>query len=155
MPKIPPTCTNCRGNHPANYSKCLALLAFLAKRSSIKAQQTLYTQERNNPSQQFFPELQKRSHHASTRFNLVPQLQGSTKVPATYANITFGKAPATRTPSPVGDDPLQKLGEVKASDLDIFLRIIDLIQIHYVNCTSTYDKVKATVRIVKELEIGP
>ena len=33
-PETPSTCTNCGGNHPANFSKCLALLAFLAKRNS-------------------------------------------------------------------------------------------------------------------------
>ena len=30
--ETPPTCANCKGNHPANYSKCPALLASLAKK---------------------------------------------------------------------------------------------------------------------------
>ncbi|CAD1472697.1 unnamed protein product, partial [Heterotrigona itama] len=33
--EIPPMCTNCKGSHPANYSKCPAFLAFLAKRDAI------------------------------------------------------------------------------------------------------------------------
>ena len=34
----PPTCSNCQGNHTANYSKCPALLFYLAKKTTFKTQ---------------------------------------------------------------------------------------------------------------------
>ncbi|CAD1471971.1 unnamed protein product, partial [Heterotrigona itama] len=41
-PETSPTCANCKDAHPANYSKCPVLLAFLAKKttSTVKTQHT-------------------------------------------------------------------------------------------------------------------
>ncbi|CAD1480639.1 unnamed protein product, partial [Heterotrigona itama] len=33
--QVPATCTNCRGNHPVNYLRCPALLAFPVKKNKI------------------------------------------------------------------------------------------------------------------------
>lgn len=47
----------------------------------------------------------------------------------------------------------QKLDAIQNTDLDLFLRIIDLIQKHYIYCTNNLDRVKATIRIIKDLEV--
>ncbi|CAD1480635.1 unnamed protein product [Heterotrigona itama] len=43
IPEAPPTCANCKGAHPANYSKCPILLAFSAKKIASNVL-TQYTQ---------------------------------------------------------------------------------------------------------------
>ena len=53
-----------------------------------------------------------------------------------------------------GEDIIHILDDVKTKDLDMFLKIISLIKKHYANCTNTYDRVKATILIVKEIEAG-
>ena len=50
---------------------------------------------------------------------------------------------------------LNTLEEVNTADLDLFLKIIELIQKHYTKCTNNLDRVKATILIVKELEACP
>ena len=49
----------------------------------------------------------------------------------------------------------QILHAIQNTDLDLFLRIIDFIQKHYVNCKNNLDRVRATICIIKELEAGP
>ena len=49
---------------------------------------------------------------------------------------------------------MHNLEDLKTADLDMFLKIISLIKKHYTNCTNTYDRVKATILIVKEIEDG-
>ena len=150
-----PTCTNCGGEQPANYSNCLALLAFMAKRNNFKTQQIQHNQEPYAPSKQHFPDLNNRTLHPPTLYPTGLQPLGHTRTTSTYASITSGHAPATRTPTPAAEDVAHRLKEVKATDLDIFLKILDLMQRYYVNCHSIYEKVQATVRIIKELETGP
>ena len=48
-------------------------------------------------------------------------------------------------------DLSEQIGQLKSADLDLFLKIIALIQKHYLNCTNNRDKVKTTMLIVKEL----
>lgn len=36
-----PRCVNCQGKHPVNYSKCLAFIKFVDKKSSLQQQQTV------------------------------------------------------------------------------------------------------------------
>ena len=65
------TCTNCGGAHPANYSKCSALIAFLAKKNTRRAVQNQAAPQAYTPTAQAFPGLTKMSlflhplHHTS------------------------------------------------------------------------------------------
>ena len=51
-------------------------------------------------------------------------------------------------------DLTNQIDQLKTTDLDHFLRIISLIQKHYINCTNNLDRVKATILIIKKLENG-
>ncbi|CAD1480415.1 unnamed protein product, partial [Heterotrigona itama] len=91
---------------PPNYSKCPALLAFLAKRDAHKNQ----IQPNNNTSHpQAFPTSK-------------PPYYTTITSQATYANITAKQAPENNEST-----IKETLAEIKSSDLDLFLRIIELI----------------------------
>ena len=66
---------------------------------------------------------------------------------------------ARQTSSPRAPAPNEYKGhtifdEIRSSDLDTFLRIIELIKKHYIKDTNNLDRVKTTIQIVKELEAG-
>ena len=44
----------------------------------------------------------------------------------------------------------KKLDDAENTNLDPFLRILDLIQKYYVNCTNNLERLKATILIIKE-----
>ena len=81
----------------------------------------------------------------------------SRNTPHAYARALTGKNPpheTTDTLSNPGNTISSALSEVKDSDLDTFLKILDLIRKHYTKCTTNLERVKATMMIVKELESG-
>ena len=71
------------------------------------------------------------------------------------ANVTPRHAFSLRIPSPTENTVPETLDEIKSIDLDIFLRKLELIQNHYIKCSSNLGRIKATVQIVKEFEVGP
>ena len=154
-PEAPPTCTNCQRNH-TNYSKCPALLAYLAKRNSYKNQQLPNTYSPHQLAPQAYPSLPNTAKTESktpspintpdTRNRLHSYANALTRqtLPQEYSSIN------TNLNSPIEN----ALVEVKHSDLDIFFRILELIQKYYTKCTSNIERVRATMFIVKELEVG-
>ena len=44
-----------------------------------------------------------------------------------------------------------QIDDIKATDLDQFLKIISLVQKYYTKCTNNLERVRATILIVKEL----
>lgn len=50
------------------------------------------------------------------------------------------------------DQTAESIKQIQSSDLDLFLKIMTLIQKHYIKCTNNLERVKATILIVKELE---
>ena len=154
-----PTCVNCKGPHPANYTKCPALLSFLTKRNQHKIQQKSTAPRQPpphppTPTQLAYPALSKVSAKPH------PPLQANslhTESPCfqnTYANMVARKPSPPTTPLPPQTNSITNLEDIKISGLELFMRIIDLIRKHYINCTNNLDRVMATARIVAELDAG-
>lgn len=148
-PSTPAKCINCSGDYPANYSKCPALLAFLQKRSkktNPKKPKPLLTIQQTD-----FPHIKtKPTTHFSQFTPTPPSLPTPTHTIKSYAQATISSPPS---PPPQTTDNLNdQLDALKSSDLDLFLRILDLIQIHYLPCKNNVDRVKATIQIIKKLD---
>ena len=66
---VPPTCANCKGNHPVNFSQCPALLAFLAKKNAhsttMKPTRKLLFSPPQLPNFPYLP--YKKSEHPNTK----------------------------------------------------------------------------------------
>ena len=156
---VPPTCCNCRGTHPANYSKCPALIAFLAKRQNPKPQQVrrdptpLLTPPHAFPT---LPEKTRKLAHTIAPpppYNAHAERQDTS--PTSYASVASRSTLHTKAQVTPDGDPFKGLDDFPAIDLDRFLKIIALIRKHYAHCTNDFDRIQATILILKELETGP
>ena len=102
--ETPPTCTNCGGAHPANYSNCPALLAFLAKRNEYKLKQArLGNQVLTLPPQQ-------PTHTLTPNYPPLPlpRMQQQHQLPTHTPNptVTYAAVTSRRTPPPPPENPL-------------------------------------------------
>ena len=151
-PETPPICANCGGEHPANYSKCPALQAFLTKKASYQQQHQILTYRQTIPSPQAFPVLQAKQYQ-----NPAPTIHKSTESRhlnphISYANITSRATHPISISRTAENNAMKGIEEVKTADLDTFFKIISLIKKYYVNCTNNLDRVQAAIIIVKELD---
>ena len=64
------TCTNCKDSHPVNYSKCPALLAFLAKKNAYKIELQTNIQHQYLPSTQTFPILKRTTNYTPSMYKI-------------------------------------------------------------------------------------
>ena len=107
--------------------------------------------------------------HTQHQFPSLPSTSSSYYFPTQQSTqkikpgLTYAKALTSQIPSQSSqineqtpnNDLAESIKQLKSSDLDLFLRIINLIQKHYTKCTNNLDRVKATILIVKELEYDP
>ena len=153
----PATCANCKGVHPANCSKCHALLAFLNKKYTITNKLQIH---QNQPISTHTQQHHFSSLPSSNVFILLPNPTTNTKNqtrPNICQDISSANSPqSSQTNEQTSNNDLREsIEQLKSSDLDLFLRIINLIQKHYTKCINNLDRVKATILIVKELEYDP
>ena len=112
---------------PSCYFKCLA---FLAKRNVLKIQIQLNTQVQHFPPPQTFSVFKKVPHQITSIYVNKTQAQGLV-TRAAYANVTAEQTLFSRTLTLTKTNINETLNEVKSLDIDLFLRIIELIQKHY------------------------
>ena len=78
---------NCKSSHPANYSQCPALLAFLAKRNAQKILLQTNTHPQYLPPLQALSNLKKLPRQIIRAHTNLAQIQTLATTQATYAKI--------------------------------------------------------------------
>ena len=73
-----------------------------------------------------------------------------------YANVAARQSFSQRLSIPLenNNNINNTLEEMETTDLDLFLKIITLIQKHYIKWTNNLDRAKVIIQIIKELEAG-
>lgn len=154
------TCTNCKGPHPASYSQCPTLLAYLSKKAASKSLITNPLPVTLPPPLHTYPTLNRvnkpktntlttQDYTTNTSTENHPSLLRKGNK---YTNL---QTPNLQTSTDNRGYTIEEAVEkMKTAGLDLFIRIIKLIQKHYTKCTTNLERVKATILIVKELEDG-
>ena len=137
---IPPTCANCKGQHPVNFSKCPALLAFLTKRNSRLAKTQHHNYTPSAPTTLGSQGMILKSQQYQNIANTPREIHKPVTPQFSCASIVAGQISPQKTPVSPEEGVHGILEEVKSFDLSTFLKIIELIRKYYVNCTNTMTK---------------
>lgn len=137
-PDTLPTCTNCKGPsflntnpQPPSHNASSPLLHIPSTRQTIQYQ----IQRTSNP-----------------RLTQTKQMSNTLRTLPTQKHWKGTLQP--QTPTENRENSIKEtLEEMKSTDLNLFIRIIDLIQKHYIKCTTNLKRVKAIILIVKRQQL--
>ena len=152
---VSPTCANCKENHPANFSQCPSLLAFLSKKNAHSITMRPTPKPISFPPQP--PNFPCLPYNKSERPYTSIRLTHGIRHGKSYVQA-LAPHPTPLPPQLVGQQHSPNLAEnieqIQSADLDLFLNVISLIHIPHLNCTNNIDRIKTTIQIIKELENG-
>ncbi|XP_017797001.1 PREDICTED: nucleic-acid-binding protein from mobile element jockey-like [Habropoda laboriosa] len=143
------TCFNCKGDHPANYNQCPALLAYLAKRAHIQT----------NPRQ---PPTQSNTIHAPiptpsfpTKSQTHPTLPHSRTYAQAIVRNTTGNTPHNQFEPPSNNSDFQNIRGIFQSishiksmcDIKTLITAFKMLADKLKNCTTNTERLVAFLEV--------